>query len=494
MNFVTIEFVCFFLPALLVLRLSRARPAWHLPALVLCNFCFYAATGLAGLAVLLATAFTTWLAGHCLGRALGQGQVDVQVQGRKPGRARLPLLAGITACLCLLFFFKYNDIFLAMAYQLMGSFAVAGWLRPLLEQQFAYIAGISFFVFQAISYLVDIYRNDLKPAGFARVFAWLAFFPLVMSGPITRAGYFFEQLGQEQSAEADKADAEGVEEGFLLILSGLFKKVVLSSYLAEHLVRQVFAAPESCSALAVLVGIYGYSMQIYCDFSGYTDLAIGIARLLGYRLPENFRAPYLACNLQDFWRSWHITLSTWFRDYLYIPLGGSRKGNVYCNLLLTMGLCGLWHGSGPGYLVWGLMHGLGLGLHRGFAKWCPDLPAGSGKAFPSWFGRFVAWFLTFNFVSLLWVFFKADNLDNAMTIFARLLAFGQGGTGIALFALPMIGLCLASQYFGPYCLVMGRSRLARLSWPVQGLVLAVLVSMIFCLGPDGVLPFIYFGF
>lgn len=486
MNFVTIEFVCFFLPALLFLRLTRTRPAWHLPALVLCNLCFYAATGLAGLAVLLATTLVTWMSGHCLARVLDQG--------RCKGKALLPLWAGISACLGLLFFFKYNDLFLAMAYWLADSLAGAAWLRPLLEQQFAYIAGISFFVFQAISYLVDIYRKELQPVGLAQVFAWLAFFPLVMSGPITRAHYFLGQIVPSQSVEADKADAEGVEEGFLLILSGLFKKVVLSSYLAEHLVRQVFAAPESCSALAVLVGIYGYSLQIYCDFSGYTDLALGVARLLGYQLPENFRAPYLACDLQDFWRRWHITLSTWFRDYLYIPLGGSRRGNLYCNLLLTMSLCGIWHGSGPGYLVWGALHGLGLGLHRVFASWRSGNQANYGRAIPSWLARFLAWSLTFNFVSLLWVFFKADSLENAGVILARLLSFDQAGDGIALFALPVLGFCLASQYLGPFCLARGRIMLARLSWPVQGLVLAILVSMIFCLGPEGVLPFIYFGF
>lgn len=473
MNFVTLEFVCFFVPTLLLLRYTRSRPTWHLPALVLCNLCFYAATGLYGLTVLAATTVLAWGGGRLLGP---------ESRVRHPRRW---LWGAIAACLCMLAFFKYSSLLLTLLHALTSPLSDGTFAKSLLEHEFAYIAGISFFIFQAVSYLVDVYRGKEPPAGFLQVAAWLSFFPLVMSGPITRAGEFMPQIASPEE------DTDTIEEGVLLILAGLFKKVVLSSYLAEHAVRQVFAAPESCSSLAVAVGLYSYSIQIYCDFSGYTDLALGIACLLGYRLPPNFDAPYLALNIQDFWRRWHMTLSRWFKDYVYIPLGGSRSGNVHVNLLLTMLLCGIWHGSGAGFLVWGGLHGLGLCVHRAFVAYRQGY---GGAFFQSRLSRILTWLATMHFVTLLWVFFRADTLDNALSVLARLFAFTDAGDGFALFALPAIVFCLLMQYMGPRVTTACRTVQRRMPWYAQGIAAALLVTLVFCMGPDGVLPFIYFGF
>ena len=202
--------------------------------------------------------------------------------------------------------------------------------------------GISFYTFMAISYVVDTYRGELVPASFARFAVFQAFFPHLVAGPIVRASELLPQL--ESPRDPRRVD---VSRAFFLIVSGLFLKVVIANHLATHIVDDVFAAPNRHSSLEVLVGVYGYAVQIFADFCGYTNIAIGVALLLGFQFPQNFNSPYTAVSLQDFWRRWHMTLSRWLRDYLYIPLGGNRKGRLltYRNLLLTMVLGGLWHGA-----------------------------------------------------------------------------------------------------------------------------------------------------
>ena len=221
--------------------------------------------------------------------------------------------------------------------------------------------GVSFYTFMAISYVVDTYRGELVPASFARFAVFQAFFPHLVAGPIVRASELLPQL--ESPRDPRKVDTS---RAFFLIVTGLFLKVVIANHLASHLVDDVFAAPDQHSSLEVLVAVYGYAVQIFADFCGYTNIAIGVALLLGFEFPQNFASPYTAVSLQDFWRRWHMTLSRWLRDYLYIPLGGNRKGRLftYRNLMLTMLLGGLWHGAAWTFVIWGGIHGLGLSIER----------------------------------------------------------------------------------------------------------------------------------
>ena len=307
--------------------------------------------------------------------------------------------ATVAAHVFILAFFKYYETSALWLVEQIGPGAqwlinpyLASWVLPI---------GLSFYSFQGLSYTIDHYREEgLAPRSYAQVLCFLSFFPTVMSGPIMRESTFFPQLRTSFAGEED------FPEGIVLILSGLFKKVVMATYLQSHLVDGVFAAPDEYSSAAALMAVYAYSVQIYCDFSGYTNIAMGVAQLMGFHIPKNFDEPYRSLNLQEFWHRWHISLSTWLRDYLYIPLGGNRKGNRYVNLMITMIIGGLWHGSSLGFLVWGTLHGAGLAVvhawHRLSAGWQIRNHALRGL------GNVVSWVVTMHVVALLWVFFRAE--------------------------------------------------------------------------------------
>ncbi len=260
----------------------------------------------------------------------------------------------MTANVGALGYFKYYGFFVDSVTNGFGKLGIH--VSPPLLQVILPI-GISFFTFQAMSYVIDAYRDNLKPVGLLDFAVYLSFFPHLVAGPIVRATEFLPQL--RKRADPRRIDAAYA---FRLIVAGMFKKVVVSSFLASTIVDKVFAAPGNHSSLEILFAIYGYAFQIYADFSGYTDIAIGCALLLGIRFPPNFDSPYIAMSLQDFWRRWHMTLSRWLRDYLYISLGGNRGGRwkTYRNLMLTMLIGGLWHGASWTFVIWGGIHGVGL--------------------------------------------------------------------------------------------------------------------------------------
>jgi D-alanyl-lipoteichoic acid acyltransferase DltB (MBOAT superfamily) len=281
---------------------------------------------------------------------------------------------------------------------------------------------------------------------------------------------------------------------FALIAGGLFKKVVIATALARF-VDPVFGAPEQYSSLVVLVAIYAYAIQIYADFSGYTDMAIGIALLLGFRLPQNFNRPYSASSLREFWRRWHMTLSRWLRDYLYIPLGGNRKGKMrtYVNIMLTMLLGGLWHGASWTFVVWGALNGLGLvvdhwWVSRREAKGGPE-PAASGPR------RWAMVFLTFNFVCLAWVFFREQTIGGAFQLLGHLFtAWDKPSPQITVGVLLAIAALLVTQFTPPRIGEQLQGIFSRISPIAQGACLGVAMMFINLLGPYGVAPFIYFQF
>ena len=349
--------------------------------------------------------------------------------------------------------------------------------------------GISFYTFQAIAYLVDVARGTVRPARSALDFLnYLAFFPKLCAGPIARPAELLPQMENPPAADARIDSGRAV----WLIVFGLLKKTILANYLAEHLVDPFFNYAGSLGAADALLAAWGYSVQLYLDFSAYTDMAIGLALLLGFTLPVNFDAPYLARTLQDFWRRWHISLSSWLRDYLYIPLGGSRSGvaRTYLNLFLTMLLGGLWHGAGWMFLLWGGLHGAYLAVERLVLRRLPVVSAAPV--------RFLQRLWTFHVVTCLWLFFRLGTgglgLQGAGEVFgafARISApacLFKGATPVIL----LVGfLCQFADAHRPRALW---NLFNRLPAPMQGIAAAILLTLVLGLGPSGVPAFIYFQF
>lgn len=271
--------------------------------------------------------------------------------------------------------------------------------------------GISFFTFQTISYSVDIYRNKLEPVKSLVDFGfYVSFFPQLVAGPIVRASEFIPQLYKRYHLSVEEFGY-----ALFLILNGLTKKVFIGDYLAVNLIDRVFANPTGYTGFENLTALYGYSLQVYCDFSGYTDIAIGIALMLGFRLPKNFNSPYKADSVGNFWKRWHMSLSSWLRDYLYIPLGGNRKGKLRTNinLMLTMLLGGLWHGASWQFVIWGGMNGVGLLVYKYWKRISPYQNS------THWLSRFWKVFLTFNFITLTRIWFRSDSMLQANQLISQ---------------------------------------------------------------------------
>ncbi|WP_300728137.1 MBOAT family protein [uncultured Bacteroides sp.] len=271
--------------------------------------------------------------------------------------------------------------------------------------------GISFYTFQSISYSMDIYRGKFNgKVTLLEYLFYLSFFPLLLAGPITRADTLFPQIRQKI-----RPDNRLLYTGLWLILSGFIKKGLIADYIAQYN-NWIFESPLTYSGFENMMGAVGYSIQIYCDFSGYSDFSIGLAALLGIRLKDNFNFPYQACNLTDFWHRWHISLSTWFRDYLYIPLGGNRKGDVrtYLNSFITMVVAGLWHGASWMFVIWGALHGIGLVVH----KWCKR--HGLDRIPDTRLIIVLSWTATFIYLTITWTFFRADSLEICRQIFTQI--------------------------------------------------------------------------
>jgi len=345
--------------------------------------------------------------------ACGSGDDGEQLAPNDPDNllrdsARQWLLLSLVIDLGLLAYFKYTNFFAGLISQLINyNFQPWDIFLP---------AGISFFTFKSISYTIDVYRGKMKPVDSLLDYAfYVSFFPVLLAGPIVRATDFVPQIRKPISISR-KMFAFGV----YLIMTGLLKKLVISDYISVNFVSRVFDNPTLFSGGEILMGLYGYSIQLYCDFSGYSDMAIGISALLGFKIPMNFNAPYKADSLSDFWRRWHISLSSWIRDYIYISLGGNRKGKVrmYINQMVAMVLCGLWHGASLNFVLWGTLHGLGVCIHKFFSQ---TVLHHDRHYHPSGIRRFVAVLLTFHLVTFLWIFFRAQDFTAATIIINQLV-------------------------------------------------------------------------
>ena len=407
------------------------------------------------------------------------------IHTRRVAQQRKALLAiALAGELGLLGYFKYYDFFVTSTDNL---FSYVGVGLPLATRSVILPVGISFFTFMAIAYLVDVYRGDFAPVSFGRFAAYLSFFPHLVAGPIVRPGELIPQF--ERPRDPRYVDTS---RAFFLIATGLFMKVVIANELATGIVDPVFGAPSQHSSLEVLVGIYGYAVQIYADFFGYTNIAIGIALLLGFTFPQNFDAPYTALSITDFWRRWHMTLSRWLRDYLYIPLGGNRHGALatYRNLMLTMLIGGLWHGAGWTFVVWGGIHGTALVVER----WWRGRP---GFVEHAWTPGRRTWhrFWTFQIVCFAWIFFRADSFPDAWAVITQLFtAWGEPSPLVTAGVLVAIAVGLGSQYLPRRLPLAIMARFSRLPVPAQAVVLALALLMTNTMGPEGVAPFIYFRF
>jgi D-alanyl-lipoteichoic acid acyltransferase DltB (MBOAT superfamily) len=418
----------------------------------------------------------------------------IAVARTRSPRARLVVNGIAVAALLLpLAFFKYYGF---LAVNVTNAFASLGLESTIPLIQVVLPVGISFFTFMAIAYVVDIYRGDFEVASWTDAFLYLSFFPHLVAGPIVRPNELIPQL-QERRDERH-VDVAGAS---WLILGGLFKKVVVSSYLTTQIVDPVFGDPAQRSAPDALFGILGYAIVIYADFSGYTDIAIGVAKLLGFQFPRNFDRPYAARSIQEFWRRWHMTLSRWLRDYLYIPLGGNRRGGrrTYLNIMITMVLGGLWHGAAWTFVFWGAYHGGLLTAHqwrarRGTADTkVEDTKAGEKEE--GWLEGLRQRAATFALVCVGWVFFRADSMETAFSLLRRLLT-GWWTPSESLTPLVVITIAgmLALQFWPRGFGLWLQSGLSRLKPAPLGIVLALAMLAIVILGPSGVAPFIYFQF
>ena len=391
------------------------------------------------------------------------------------------LVISLVINLGFLAYFKYTNFLLGIINDLqLGNFQVVDIVLPV---------GISFYTFQVLSYTIDVYRGLLKPAKNIFDFGfYISFFPHLVAGPIVRASLFLPQIHTDIKITKDDRAA-----AVFLILTGLFKKAVISDYISVNFVDRVFDAPALYTGFENLMAVYGYAMQIYCDFSGYSDMAIGVALLLGYRLGINFNQPYQSASITEFWRRWHISLSSWLRDYLYVPLGGNRKGKLrqYVNLFITMLLGGLWHGASWNFVLWGFLHGVALAIDKLF-RTVVNVP----KTFLM---RALGVIVTFHFVCFCWIFFRAQDFATATEILSRIFQnfegaiFMQWMRGYALvFALIVFGYL--THFIPAKWNTLSENILSRAPIIAQSLALVFVIWMVIQVKSAEIQPFIYFQF
>ncbi|WP_116089872.1 MBOAT family O-acyltransferase [Sphingomonas crusticola] len=471
MLFPTLTFGLFFLVVFSIVWAASGSNEWRKILLLIASWIFYGAWDWRFVALLIGSAFLNWGAARA---------ISLQPEWATRRRKAI-LVAGIVGNLLVLGFFKYYGFFVEQLGELLSS---VGFARDLPLMQVVLPVGISFFTFQGMSYLADVHAQRLAPARLLDVTLLMSFFPHLVAGPIVRGSDLLPQFEQSPRLTRDMASM-----GLILIVWGLFKKAVVASELSTGLVDPVFFDPSAHSRLDLIAAAYGYAVQIYCDFSAYSDMAIGIAALLGYRFPRNFNQPYRAASLQDFWRRWHISLSSWLRDYLYIgALGGNRKGfaRQCLNMLVTMLLGGLWHGAKWTFVIWGGLHGAILGVERIWERsrpgWLPRLP------------KFLAIVLTFHIVVLGWIFFRAESFDTAIAYLQGIGTSNVASAVLTPLACVLIVLGMAI-HFTPADL--GQRLALRLrAWPAPalGLLTGVVILVVDAMRFEGVAPFIYYQF
>jgi D-alanyl-lipoteichoic acid acyltransferase DltB (MBOAT superfamily) len=381
----------------------------------------------------------------------------------------------------MLVYFKYTNFFLSILYDVAN--------KPFDPLNIFLPVGISFFTFQSLSYTIDIYRRIIEPVKNISEFAFfVTFFPQMVAGPIVRASVFLPQV-----RKIPYVTKEDFGKAIFLICIGLFKKAVISDYISLNFVDRIFDNPGLYTGLENLFGVYGYALQIYCDFSGYTDMAIGIALLLGYKLPVNFDSPYQSASITEFWRRWHISLSSWLRDYLYISLGGNRKGKIrtYINLMITMLIGGLWHGAALRFVIWGALHGIGLAFEK-FINSIFSIPKTK-------LTRILGVLITFHFVCFAWIYFRADNMEVVSAMLTQITTdFHPGILADFIKGYPYVLMLMVLGYILHFIPSGVESRVQSLvvksPFVLKVAYLVVIVFIVIQIKSSEIQPFIYFQF
>ena len=469
MLFTTIQFWAAFIAFLLLFALLRKtkRELLILYVIVASLGFFYLSNSWLML-LLPATALVSWV--------LTEWMSEMRGTGRK-----CLLFLIITLDLLPLLFFKYSHSFSEL-------------LSPMLTTNFslpsiALPIGISFYTFQAISYSVDIYRRDFcLKVTFLEYLLYLSFFPLLLAGPITRAQTFFPQIRRENIVSERL-----LYMGLWLVILGIVKKAIVADYIAQYN-DWIFSTPDAYSGFECLMGLLGFTMQIYLDFSGYSDISIGIAAMMGIRLRENFAFPYRSRNLTEFWHRWHISLSTWFRDYLYIPLGGNRHG-IICtcfSLIITMLAAGIWHGSTLMFLIWGALHGIGLAIHKSFQPFLRDIR-------DNWLTISISRIITLCFIIFSWAFFRSPDLGTAQQLFTAIFTrmnlsyaepfFAARTTWCILLAGSILSLFIGEKLYNH-----ATTKFIYWPWLMKLLTFLFVVQMVIELHSSDIQPFLYFRF
>lgn len=455
-----------FLPIYSLLKKRKLQMSLFVVAFSL--YFYYKSSGLFFL-MLIGTSMVDWLVSRWIAATRGRG-------------ARLAMMwFSIALSLSILGYFKYANFFLWN-----WNAMVEGNFQPL---DIVLPVGISFYTFQSISYVVDVYKGKLAPTRtWLDYIFFLSFFPALVAGPIVRADYFLPQL--EKNEPPTSADIWG---GLWLVMVGVIKKALIADYIAQYN-DLIFNQPELYTGVQTLMGVLGYTMQIYCDFSGYSDMAIGIALIMGFRLGINFDSPYQSRNLTEFWRRWHISLSSWLRDYLYIPLGGNRKGTfrTYLNNFLTMLIGGLWHGAAWKFVFWGAMHGVGLAVHKACKPVLKKIP-------DNWLVVFISWALTFVYVSLLWVFFRAADFSQSVLIIKNIFVDFRWDQIPQFFEARMVWCIMMAALIVMHFIPQRYADKAQLifirsPWIVRLLTFLIVVQLVIEFMTAEVSPFIYFQF
>lgn len=464
MLFHTATFAAFFVTVFFLNEATRQLPRLREAMLVGASFVFYAGWDWRFCFLLLGSAVLNHLSALLMVRYTNR-------------RRRIVLAVAVACNLAVLGFFKYFNFFIESANEvlyLVGAKEGFDFFDIILP------VGISFFTFQGISYIVDVHQGRIEPSRrLMETTLFLSFFPQLVAGPIVRAAEFMPQI---QALSKPRQIALGF--AVVMILGGLFKKIVMANYIATDIVDQVFFYPADFGFSDLALAAYGYSIQIYCDFSGYSDMAIGFAALLGFRIPLNFDRPYVAASISEFWRRWHISLSSWLRDYLYIPLGGSRLGRFLTlrNLFITMLLGGLWHGAAWNFILWGILHGL-------------LLIGGRFIRMPHLFGlgRIIAIFVTLHLVVLTFVLFRVEEIGHFWDYLAGLTRLDIETQVATPFVAGLIAFGLFMHWIGDLRAFLATA-CSRMPWPVLAVGTALVLTVISAVAPAEMTPFIYFQF
>ena len=479
MIFSSLDFLIFFVIVLALLKLMENKSESSKKILLLvASYYFYGYWDWRFLSLILINTFASYYTGKM-----------IAAHKDSPAKQKLYLTISVVTSLAILAVFKYYDFFIDSLNTVLSLEA-----NPLSSLNIILPLGISFYTFQTLSYTIDIYRKKIGPSGLLDFSLFVVFFPQLVAGPIVRAIEFLPQLTKKIQLTFDN-----FKTGLALFIVGFAKKSLLADSLSIF-VDSVYKAPELFDAMTLLCATLAYSLQIYFDFSGYSDMAIGIGLIIGFQFPKNFNYPYKSRNITEFWRRWHLTLSSWLRDYLYISLGGNRGSRIrtYFNLMATMTLGGLWHGASLNFVVWGVLHGAALAVHKVFmARTGHDIHLYQEQAFigtsvGQFFSQLTAIIVTYAFVCLTWVLFRADSFADSYTVISKILTGADGAHWIHISFYLIVPTFLIWQLIPDNHKI--RTELFSAKRYHGFTACSALVLLIVLFAPTGLSPFIYFQF